>query len=320
MLAGSASLRRVDEPFESLMTPRTEEEWLYLEELLDEAGSLDMNGALGVCHAVAVGPSVLKPATWIDLLFPDDAFDDHVDAQAAVALAVRLCNEVVAAVHRRKPITPPADDLEGCASFAKGFMAVVVADPEWGDKDDRYAKVGWGAVLALDPSLDPTVERMPSEEERAALRPQLRQALAALVMETHDTFLPLRVAAGTRMRAGRVGRNDACPCGSGKKYKKCCGGEAVGRTARVPLGSREASSAYVAQPRLELGAVGLFRQDAGLSRSLEAREERVDPRSPCFDDPLLRHLHVPSHVKNFASMSACSIASSSARCVWGWLD
>jgi uncharacterized protein YchJ len=22
----------------------------------------------------------------------------------------------------------------------------------------------------------------------------------------------------------KVGRNDACPCGSGKKYKKCCGG------------------------------------------------------------------------------------------------
>ena len=25
---------------------------------------------------------------------------------------------------------------------------------------------------------------------------------------------------GTEMR---VGRNDPCPCGSGKKYKKCCG-------------------------------------------------------------------------------------------------
>ncbi|MPM47121.1 Protein translocase subunit SecA [bioreactor metagenome] len=23
--------------------------------------------------------------------------------------------------------------------------------------------------------------------------------------------------------AGKVGRNDPCPCGSGKKYKKCCG-------------------------------------------------------------------------------------------------
>ncbi|HXK94534.1 MAG TPA: SEC-C metal-binding domain-containing protein, partial [bacterium] len=24
-------------------------------------------------------------------------------------------------------------------------------------------------------------------------------------------------------RAGSPGRNDPCPCGSGKKYKKCCG-------------------------------------------------------------------------------------------------
>jgi SWIM/SEC-C metal-binding protein len=24
----------------------------------------------------------------------------------------------------------------------------------------------------------------------------------------------------------RVGRNDPCPCGSGKKYKKCCGSRA----------------------------------------------------------------------------------------------
>jgi uncharacterized protein YecA (UPF0149 family) len=23
--------------------------------------------------------------------------------------------------------------------------------------------------------------------------------------------------------AGKVGRNDQCPCGSGRKYKKCCG-------------------------------------------------------------------------------------------------
>ncbi|MBO4674865.1 MAG: SEC-C domain-containing protein [Elusimicrobiaceae bacterium] len=23
----------------------------------------------------------------------------------------------------------------------------------------------------------------------------------------------------------RIGRNDPCPCGSGKKYKKCCGAD-----------------------------------------------------------------------------------------------
>ena len=33
---------------------------------------------------------------------------------------------------------------------------------------------------------------------------------------------PLRPAA-YRREAPKVGRNDPCPCGSGKKYKKCCG-------------------------------------------------------------------------------------------------
>lgn len=28
---------------------------------------------------------------------------------------------------------------------------------------------------------------------------------------------------GTVVKAHKVGRNDPCPCGSGKKYKKCCG-------------------------------------------------------------------------------------------------
>ena len=28
----------------------------------------------------------------------------------------------------------------------------------------------------------------------------------------------------TRGSAPKVGRNDPCPCGSGRKYKKCCGG------------------------------------------------------------------------------------------------
>ena len=26
-----------------------------------------------------------------------------------------------------------------------------------------------------------------------------------------------------RRDAPKIGRNDPCPCGSGKKYKKCCG-------------------------------------------------------------------------------------------------
>ena len=27
------------------------------------------------------------------------------------------------------------------------------------------------------------------------------------------------------VKGKKIGRNDQCPCGSGKKYKKCCGQE-----------------------------------------------------------------------------------------------
>lgn len=33
----------------------------------------------------------------------------------------------------------------------------------------------------------------------------------------------LRISAQAESRSRKIGRNDPCPCGSGKKYKKCCG-------------------------------------------------------------------------------------------------
>ena len=32
------------------------------------------------------------------------------------------------------------------------------------------------------------------------------------------------------MAARKVGRNDACPCGSGRKYKQCCAGKTERRS------------------------------------------------------------------------------------------
>lgn len=38
----------------------------------------------------------------------------------------------------------------------------------------------------------------------------------------HKLFMEQRKS-GTIVTGKKVGRNDPCPCGSGKKYKKCCG-------------------------------------------------------------------------------------------------
>jgi uncharacterized protein YecA (UPF0149 family) len=31
------------------------------------------------------------------------------------------------------------------------------------------------------------------------------------------------IGATLTRKTEKIGRNDSCPCGSGKKYKKCCG-------------------------------------------------------------------------------------------------
>ena len=56
---------------------------------------------------------------------------------------------------------------------------------------------------------------------------KLRDSIAPNVRAIHAYWLARRAqdvphAEPFRHSAARVGRNDPCPCGSGKKYKKCC--------------------------------------------------------------------------------------------------
>ena len=62
-------------------------------------------------------------------------------------------------------------------------------------------------------------------------RPEHGEQFFALVIEAKNTgriwankgFTPRELAYLMRNRPRNIGRNDPCPCGSGKKYKKCCG-------------------------------------------------------------------------------------------------
>ncbi len=71
--------------------------------------------------------------------------------------------------------------------------------------------------------MSPEEEEARAEAERAAIAEEFRH---------HDENRSLSYSAAGQVEAEkpkpakaapRVGRNDPCPCGSGKKYKKCCG-------------------------------------------------------------------------------------------------
>ena len=41
--------------------------------------------------------------------------------------------------------------------------------------------------------------------------------------QTRKDLYKKQKLSGTVVKGKKIGRNDPCPCGSGKKYKQCCG-------------------------------------------------------------------------------------------------
>jgi hypothetical protein len=46
---------------------------------------------------------------------------------------------------------------------------------------------------------------------------------AIFTKEKRDELYKIEKSSRTLVKPPKIGRNDPCPCGSGKKYKKCCG-------------------------------------------------------------------------------------------------
>ncbi|MBQ7516328.1 MAG: SEC-C domain-containing protein, partial [Schwartzia sp.] len=58
-------------------------------------------------------------------------------------------------------------------------------------------------------------------EERQQVEDRLATAQAVHGDDVEEA--ESKPAAKKPVRAEHIGRNDPCPCGSGKKYKNCCG-------------------------------------------------------------------------------------------------
>lgn len=61
------------------------------------------------------------------------------------------------------------------------------------------------------------------EQDGTTTNISVTQTINQVFIETNETAKP-REKTGPKVRqTPKVGRNDTCPCGSGKKHKKCCG-------------------------------------------------------------------------------------------------
>ena len=95
---------------------------------------------------------------------------------------------------------------------------------KWASESD------WTGLEILDVKGDPATENSGSVEFRASYRRNGEKQEHHELAEFRKSkgiwyfFDGKMVSTGQyRREAPKVGRNDPCPCGSGKKFKKCCG-------------------------------------------------------------------------------------------------
>jgi preprotein translocase subunit SecA len=119
------------------------------------------------------------------------------------------------------------------------IMLLRAVDTNWMDQIDAMDQlkqgIGLRAYAQTDPAnayssegadlFDAMIERIREEAVKNLLRVQVRKAPVERkqVAKPVDTPAPDGDKPKVLKRAAKIGRNDPCPCGSGKKYKNCCG-------------------------------------------------------------------------------------------------
>ena len=118
--------------------------------------------------------------------------------------------------------------------WARGFMCgMEFCCEDWGELiTDEKQGVWMLPVLMLchEHDKDPEMRPGPISLEK---REEIILQMAAGIVGAYRHFRPQRERAASTYvsepRSGirKIGRNEPCPCGSGKKYKRCCGGATI---------------------------------------------------------------------------------------------
>ena len=158
---------------------------------------------VGFMTAVCAGPDAISPALWIPEIVPQGAFDDDPAARAKVDLLARLYGAVGETLRTTPEIICPEPDkpAQEAVDFCRGYLHGAQMHATWRSDEAATKKLLPFETLAK--------EDVATERER----------LGSYVAELHTYWKSKRQVVNA---TPKVGRNEPCPCGSGKKHKKCC--------------------------------------------------------------------------------------------------
>jgi len=202
------------------------------ETLGKDEGVLDISELDGLFTAIVSGPVITAPSQWLPAVWGEfePVWEDEKEFEEIFSLMMRHMNGIASMLMESPEEFEPivlGREVEGNSytivdEWCEGYLRGVKLTQEYWDKG------GDEMAILLTPILAFTGETSwrGHECERDEVE-KIQQAIAPNVREIHAYWLARRaeydsVAKPLRRSEPRVGRNDPCPCGSGKKYKKCC--------------------------------------------------------------------------------------------------
>lgn len=201
----------------------------------DETMMLDcLDGFLTAIASTPVMPasSVWLPKVWGETEKDEPVFNNYAQVERITGLIMRHLGNLVVGLKQNPDACQPIFDsavypdsprefIDG-EMWAYGYMTGINLQRE--DHQTAFD----------DPALQPIyllgTEELTDEEEALIETPEQREELAmqipASVAALYRLWTPVRRAVtdpAVRRQMPKIGRNEKCPCGSGRKYKKCCG-------------------------------------------------------------------------------------------------
>lgn len=223
--------------------PLTDEEFDRLDEILEtrtQGRAMALEALDGFFAALIAGPEIVMPSEYLPIVFGDTKSDfckfaSMDEANEALSLLMRHWNTIASTLSSDDIYSPLLFEDENGVSqgndWAAGFLnGVAMRNEGWSElaNADEYGGCLLPAmILCHEHDDDPELRSPPIPPEK---RDELIAYMAAGVMLAYQYFREgwpdegqSKSASKSARSKAKVGPNERCPCGSGKKYKKCCG-------------------------------------------------------------------------------------------------
>jgi len=229
-LTGPLEIKKLDELYRFLLSDITPE------------GTMTLDCLDGYLTAIVIGPTLVKTEEWLPGIWGPNTSDEPVfetkgQAQYILELIMRHINGIIASLQhepsRYRPVFENEtyqEELPGALNagpWAQGFMrGIKLREQEWKpflDDPDNAAVLR--PIYLLDAGKtgaeDKSMAGIPDQQELGSQIPASVEAMYHYWLSHSQETAHMTTT--FRRDQPKVGRNDPCPCGSGLKYKKCCG-------------------------------------------------------------------------------------------------